>query len=165
MSISSYLSFSSSSFTVVSLIGCLVLTSNFIEKLIIALFVNKSPSFIRPECYFRVSKAPTTCPYHDLDKPSSQLHNLFIINCNLSFSLYLGLPSDVFPSGFWIKILCAVLLSSVRLTCFVHFILLDFITLMFGQENTHTYMKPHLWKFDSNVIMQSLLLPAYCCSS
>jgi hypothetical protein len=44
--------------------------------------------------------------------------------------LRLGLPSDLFPSGFPINILYAVLFSPVRATCPVYLILLDLIILI-----------------------------------
>jgi hypothetical protein len=46
----------------------------------------------------------------------------------LSSHLCLGLPSGLFPSGFSNKTLYTPLLSSIRATCPVHLIILEFIT-------------------------------------
>jgi hypothetical protein len=51
----------------------------------------------------------------------------------LSSHLRLGLPSGFFPSGLPIKILYAFLIPPIRATCPAHRILLDFITLIFGE--------------------------------
>ena len=46
----------------------------------------------------------------------------------LSIHLRLGLPSGLFPSGLPTKTLCALLLFTIRATCYAHLILLDLIT-------------------------------------
>jgi hypothetical protein len=52
----------------------------------------------------------------------------------LSSHLLPGLPSDLFPSRFQTNILYAFLFSPICVTCPVHLILLDFITLMMSGE-------------------------------
>ena len=52
----------------------------------------------------------------------------------LSSHLRLGLPRDLFPSGFLTKALCAAVLSSIHATYPAHLIRLDLIIRMFGEE-------------------------------
>ena len=59
----------------------------------------------------------------------------------LSTHLLLGLPSGVFPSGFPTKTLYTPLSSSIRATCPVHLILLDFITRkLFPPDTLNVYI-------------------------
>jgi hypothetical protein len=48
----------------------------------------------------------------------------------ISTHLRPGLPSGLFPSGFPINILYALLFCPIRATCFAHLILLDIIILI-----------------------------------
>jgi hypothetical protein len=70
-----------------------------------------------PEDLLPCSQEPSTGPYPEPDQ-------LVLI---LSSHLRLGLPSDLFPSGFVTKILYAFLLSSLCATYPAHLILLDLI--------------------------------------
>ena len=55
----------------------------------------------------------------------------------LSTHLRLGLPSDIFPSGFPTKTLYTLLSTPFRTTCPAHLILIDFITCtILGEEPT-----------------------------
>jgi len=51
----------------------------------------------------------------------------------LFFHLFLGFPSGLFPTGFPTEILYAFLIYPMPATCPTHYILLNFITLMFGE--------------------------------
>jgi hypothetical protein len=53
----------------------------------------------------------------------------------LFYHLHLGLPHDLFPSGFPTNILYAILFGPIRATYHTHLTLLDLIILiMFGEE-------------------------------
>jgi hypothetical protein len=52
----------------------------------------------------------------------------------LSFHLSLGLQSDLFNSGFLIKILYSRIISSICSTCFAYLILLDLIIIILNEE-------------------------------
>ena len=83
-----------------------------------------------PEGTLPHSQVPATCSYPEQDRSSPYAHiplpwrSILI----LSSHLRLGLPSDLFPSGFSTKTLYKPLPSPIRATCPVHLILLDFIT-------------------------------------
>jgi hypothetical protein len=55
----------------------------------------------------------------------------------LSSHVYLCLSSSPFPSRFLIKILYAFHISSMHSTCTTYLILLDFITLIFGEVSNY----------------------------
>jgi hypothetical protein len=56
----------------------------------------------------------------------------------------LGLANDLFPSGFPIKTLYAILLSPTRATCSAHLILLDLITwIIFAEEKKSQDVPQH----------------------
>ena len=79
-------------------------------------------------------------------------------NLILSSHLCLGLPSDLFPSGFPTKTLCTPLLSPIRTTSPAHLILLDFIARkIFGEENRA--LSSSLCSFLHSLVTSSLLDP------
>jgi len=75
---------------------------------------------------------PTTgrSPESDASTPQLTTPISVISILILSYHLRLGLPNDLFPSGFPTTILYAFFVSSMRATCTVHLILLDLITLV-----------------------------------
>ena len=88
-----------------------------------------------PKVHYRTHKRPL--PVSILGQPNPvyiPISHLLESHPN-STHLRLGLPSDLFPSGFPIKTLHTPLSSSIRATCPAHHILLDFITrTILGEE-------------------------------
>jgi len=82
------------------------------------------------------SQDPATGLYSELHENSPQptkpiyLKRILILSSNLR----LGLPSGLVPSCLPTTILYAFLTSPVRAICLAHLILLNFITLTFGEE-------------------------------
>ena len=88
------------------------------------------------EGYFRHTQEPAICPYPEPDQSSPSPPPLASRRSSLILSSYLGLglPSNLFPSGFPTKTLFASLLSPMRDTC-PALLILDFITrTVLGEE-------------------------------
>ena len=79
---------------------------------------------MEPEGLLPYLEVPATCSYPEPDQSSPTSWRSILI---LSSPQGLGLPSDLFPSGFPTKILYSPLPHSA--TCPAHLICLDFITL------------------------------------
>jgi hypothetical protein len=92
--------------------------------------VKKFPAFLwNPKVLYRTHKCPPLSLYwaNSIQSPPPHPTSWRYILI-LSSYLRLGLPNDLFPSGFPINILCTPLSSSIRATCPAHLILLDFTT-------------------------------------
>ena len=73
--------------------------------------------------------------------------------------LHLGLPSDLFPSGFYTKTLYTVLLSSIHATCPAHPIRLELITWkIFGEK--YRLLSSTLCSFLHSPVISFLLGPS-----
>jgi len=78
------------------------------------------------------SQVPATCTYPEPDQSSPYPHIPLPEDPSLYYSshLSLGLPSGLFPSDFFIKILYQLLLSPIPATCPTHLVF-----------NTHIFMR------------------------
>jgi hypothetical protein len=75
------------------------------------------------------------CPCPEPDQSSPCPHPTSRSISILSSHLHLGLPSDLFSSGFFTKALCATHLSPIHATYPAHLIILDLIIrIIFGEE-------------------------------
>jgi hypothetical protein len=86
---------------------------------------SRNSHFVEPEGSLRYLQDPATCPYPEPEQSSHVFPSHFIKTC---FSIILGLPGGLFPSGLPTKILYAPLLCPTCATCLAHLILLDLIT-------------------------------------
>jgi hypothetical protein len=93
-----------------------------------------SQHFMEPEGSIPNSQELSTCPYPEPDKSTSPHPTSPRYILILSTHLLLGLPSDLFPSGFPTNNLHAFLFYPVRAICLTHIILLDLIILIILDE-------------------------------
>jgi hypothetical protein len=76
-----------------------------------------------PKAHYRVHKSPPLVPIlSQINPPHTTPSYLSTINFTFIIHLYLGFPSDLFPSGFPTKILYAFLFLFIRATCPTHLI-------------------------------------------
>lgn len=61
-------------------------------------------------------------------------HDSLLIKVTIILPYSLRIPSDLFSSGFLTKILCAFPFSPMHVECPTHFIILDLITVIFGNK-------------------------------
>jgi hypothetical protein len=75
----------------------------------------------------------------------------------LYFHLRLGLPSALFPSGFYTKILYAFVFSPIRATVPALLVLLDCIILIIFREECASYEPPIIsLRFGRNILLSTL---------
>ena len=114
---------------------------------------------MEPEGSYRIYRCPPPVPIPSQLDQSMPLHptswrSTLILSCHL----HLGLPSDLFSSGFPTKTLYTPLLSPIRATCPAHLILLDFITrTILGEE--YRSLGSSLCSFLHSPVTSSLLGP------
>ena len=120
---------------------------------------------MEPEASLLYSQVPTACPYPSSLMQSTAPHptswrSILILSSNLC----LGLPSDLFQSGFPTKTLYMPHLSPICATCPAHPILLDFITRAISGEQYRslsfslcTFLH---WPVTSSLLGPNILLSA-----
>jgi len=84
-----------------------------------------------PKVHYCVHKSLPLVPIPKPDDCSPHLPTLSLNSILISSHLHLDLPYDHFLSGFLTKIRCAFLIFLMHVTCPVHLILLDLITLQY----------------------------------
>jgi len=111
---------------------------------------------MEPEGSLPHSQVLATCPYHEPHRSSPCTSHFLKSILIFSSHLRLGVPSGLFPSGFFTKThyTRTPLLSPVRAKCPAH-ILLDFISrTIFGEE-----YRSSLYSFLNSPVISSLLSP------
>jgi hypothetical protein len=105
-----------------------------LEKLVVTELVKKLPAFYETQRFIMFTRACHWSLSWARCIQSTPSHSIFQkFTLTLSSHLHLGLQSGLFPSDFLTKVLYAFLISSIHYTCPVHLILLDFITVIFGE--------------------------------
>jgi hypothetical protein len=88
-----------------------------------------------PKVHYHVHKSPPLVPILSQIDPIHTIPSYLRSILILSTHLRLGLPSNLFPSGFRTDILYVLFFSHIRATCPAHLILLDLIILIIlGEE-------------------------------
>ena len=113
---------------------------------------------MEPEGSLPHSQLPANCPYPEPVRSSPHPHIPLPEDSILSSHLRLGLPSDLFPSGFPTKTLNTSLLAPIRATCPAHLILLDFINREILGEK-YRLLSSSLCSFLHSPVASSLLGP------
>ena len=110
-----------------------------------------------PKVHYRSHKRPPPVPIpSQLHPVPTTLSHFLKIHLILSSHLRLGLPNDLFPSGFPTTTLCTPLPSSIRATWPAHLILLGFITRTIYVEQ-YRELSPSLRNFLHFPVTPSLL--------
>jgi hypothetical protein len=114
-------------------------------KAIVAQLLKKFPAVYGT----RVYKSPPLDPIlSQMNAAHTLTRTISLKSIQISSHLQLGLPSDLFPSGFTTKIIYAFI-SPIRAKCLAHFILLDWITQILCQFTSYCFLWD--WPIKTNI--------------